>query len=90
MEQELITLNPVNHRVTIKDVTQDIHISIYQIAQAILNLNSEQQAELISYIAEDVTYDVDMRLGWIKDSDWLSEEGSQLMHKMGQYSNELT
>lgn len=88
-EPEVITPNPVNHSATIKNVTQDVRVHLYDLALAILDLNWNQQAELISYIAEesfveDSPYDVKTQLRYIDDSEWLSEEGRELLNQIGQ------
>lgn len=84
LSAETIGVNPVNHRVTIKNVNQDIHVPIYDIAISILNLNWDQQAELISYLAEEAPYDIRNQLRYIEDSYCLTEDGRKLMNQISQ------
>jgi hypothetical protein len=61
-------------------------LTIDQLAKAIAHLCSDEQAELISKIAEHACYCVPMQLQAVTDDPGLTTEGRHLMGLIGDYA----
>ncbi len=64
----------------------EFELTIDQLAKAIAHLGSDQQAELLSKIAEHATYCVPMQLQAVTDDPALTTEARSLMGLIGDYA----
>jgi hypothetical protein len=70
--------------------TRSVEISvgptIEELAKAIIYLDSDEQAELISKMAELADFSVPMQLQYVTDDPGLTRRGRALMQLIGSYS----
>jgi hypothetical protein len=73
--------------------TRSVEISvgptIEELAKAIIHLGSDEQAELISKMAELADFNVPMQLQYVTDDPGLTRQGRALMQLIGDYSGEF-
>jgi hypothetical protein len=73
--------------------TRSVEISvgptIEELAKAIIHLGSDEQAELISKMAELADFSVPMQLQYVTDDPGLTRRGRALMQLIGDYSGEF-
>ena len=73
--------------------TRSVEISvgptIEELAKAIIHLGSDEQAELISKMAELADFSVPMQLQYVTDDPGLTRQGRALMQLIGDYSAEF-
>jgi hypothetical protein len=73
--------------------TRSVEISvgptIEELAKAIIYLDSDEQAELISKMAELADFSVPMQLQYVTDDPGLTRRGRALMRLIGDYSGEF-
>jgi len=71
--------------------TRSVEISptIEELAKAIIHLGSDEQAELISKMAELADFNVPMQLQYVTDDPGLTRQGRALMQLIGDYSAEF-
>jgi hypothetical protein len=68
-------------------VTVEVDLTIDQLAEAIIHLSSDEQALLISKMAELATFNVPIQLQYVTDEECLSDKGRHLMSLMGDYAH---
>ena len=68
-------------------VTVEVDLTIDQLAEAIIHLSSDEQALLISRMAELATFNVPIQLQYVTDEEGLSDEGRHLMGLIGDYAH---
>jgi hypothetical protein len=71
------------------ETTVEVELTIYQLADFILDLNSEQQALLLSELAARADFSVPMQLEYVRQDDQLTTEGRSLMRLIGDYSEAI-
>lgn len=69
-----------------KDVSLEVELTIEDLAECIIHLSSEEQAMLISRMAELATFSVPMQLQYLTDEECLTPEGRNLMEQIGAYA----
>ena len=69
-----------------RSVEVSIAPTIEELAKAIIHLSSDQQAELISKMAELADFSVPMQLQYVTDDPGLTRRGRALMQLIGDYS----
>jgi hypothetical protein len=62
-------------------------LTIEELAQIIIHLDSEQQALLISLMAEHATFSVPMQLDYVSAEPGLTPKGRSLMRLIGDYAD---
>ena len=60
--------------------------TIDELASMIIHLGSDEQAQLISKMAELATFSVPMQLQYVTDDPALTDEGRYLMSLIGDYA----
>lgn len=74
-----------------KHLPVEMEITIEELAEAIASLQSDDQARLISEIANRAsTFSVPMQLQYITDDPALTSAGRRLMRLLGDYSSPTT
>lgn len=68
-------------------VTVEVDLTIDQLADAIIHLSSDEQALLISRMAELAKFNVLMQLQYITDEECLTIKGRHLMSLIGNYAH---
>lgn len=69
-----------------RNVAVEVVPTIDELAAMIVHLNSEDQAKLISAMAEHATFSVPTQLQYVTDCPLLTKEGRALMQLIGDYS----
>ena len=75
-----------NSRIITREVTVEVVPTIDELAAMIFHLNSEDQAKLISTMAQHATFSVPTQLQYVTDCPLLTKEGRALMRLIGDYS----
>ncbi|ATW62736.1 hypothetical protein SCBWM1_gp52 [Synechococcus phage S-CBWM1] len=79
-------MTTTNSRVINREVTVGVIPTIDELAAMIVHLNSDDQAKLISAMAEHATFSVPIQLQYVTDCSLLTKEGRALMQLIGDYS----
>jgi hypothetical protein len=79
-----VTTRKIIHRATI-DV--NVELTLQQLADIIAGLGSDDQACLISLIAEAAYYSVPMQLQYVIDDGAMTQAGRRLMELIGDYAH---
>jgi len=67
--------------------TTTASLTIEELAQIIIHLDSERQALLISLMAEHATFSVPMQLDYVSAEPGLTSKGRSLMGLIGDYAD---
>jgi hypothetical protein len=67
-------------------MTVEVDLTIDQLAEAIIHLSSDEQALLISRMAELAKFNVPVQLQYITDEECLTSNGRHLMSLIGDYA----
>jgi hypothetical protein len=76
-----------NPRIVQSTEVVQIELTIDQLAEVIVNLGSDEHAELLSKIAELATSSVPMQLQYVTDDPALTAQARSLMRLIGDYSH---
>ena len=79
-----------DHRSIRRQVEVEIAPTIKEPAAMIVHMNNEDQAQLISAMAEEATFSVPMQLQYVTDCPLLTKEGRAFMRLIGDYSAPTT
>jgi hypothetical protein len=72
-----------------RKVEVSIDPTIEEIAEAIIHMGSDEQALLISKMAELAKFSIPMQLQYVTDDECLTNKGRHLMRLIGDYSSKL-
>jgi hypothetical protein len=78
------------HRSIMRQVEVEITPTIKELAAMIVYMNHEDQARLISAMAEEATFSVPMQLQYVTNCPLLTKEGRAFMRLIGDYSAPTT